>query len=349
MVSSAIKEATRIQVGKETTRGTAVAATRKLLVKDATYRRIQDLEAFEGQMHDTLARVTQAPVVTREGTEFEVSTDLDFEQILLFRLSGMKGAVTPSTPVAMENQRLWTFTPSVTTDPLPDTYTIEFVESNMDATPDDAGMETPYGFTVALEIVAGVDGISQINASMVGRKTSDTTPTASLALPTVEYTSGLEWACYVDGTWANLGTTQISGQIYGFTWRFHNFLAPSYHLDGRDDKDFSQYQFTPREVDLTMDVVHDPTSTALVQTEEANKTNGTARFIQLKLDGPDMDSRPKQIILDGCYYHESDSMQDRGQDRDGNMITRLHLKSAYDSTQAQDIQVSVENILTAFP
>ena len=86
-MSSGIKAATLVQIGKETTRGTAVAATRKILTKDATYRIMETLEEFEGQMHGTLARTAVAPVVVRKGTEFEVSTDLDFEQILLPLLS----------------------------------------------------------------------------------------------------------------------------------------------------------------------------------------------------------------------------------------------------------------------
>ena len=42
-------------------------------------------------------------------------------------------------------------------------------------------------------------------------------------------------------------------------------------------------------------------------------------------------------------------MQERGQDRDGNLITTLHLRSAYESAEAQDLEFVIQNKLTAFP
>ena len=351
-MSSGIKAATRIQIGKETTRGTAVAATRKLLTKEATYRVMETLEEFEGQIHGTLARTAVAPVVVRNGTEFEFTTDLDFEQILMFLLSGVKGAVTPTTPGSGEG-RLWTFTPSVTADPLPETYTLEFAERDMDASPNELGLEAPYAFTTALEITGGLDQLPQINASMVARKTSLAASTASLALPTLTVASNLRWGVYIDSAWANLGTTQITGQIYGFTWKLSEFLRPDYFLDNRSDLDFSQYEFKPRTVDLTMDVVLGAASGDLVPTEDALKTAGTVRFVRLDLTGAAFDAPDtglnRFIRLDGAYTHAADSMQDRGQDRDGNTITRLHLLSTYDATQAQDVEIVVQNNLAAFP
>ena len=351
-MSTAIKMATRIQVGKETTRGTAVAATRMILTKDATYRNLESLETFEGQMHGTLARTTVAPVITRNHTEFEISNDLDFEQVLLFLLSGMKGGVTPTTPGRGE-ARLWTFTPSVTADPLPDAYTIEFAERDMDASANELELEAPYGITTQIELSGGDEGVPQINASMVARKSVLSTSTPSLALPTITHPSNLQWAAYIDGKWAKLGTTQITGQIYGSTWRFGDFIKPVYYQDGRSALDFSNYEFGPRLAELSLDVVLDPASGGLVPTEDGNKSAGTLRFVRMQVTGsafvsPD-NGLSRFIQLDGAYYHAEDSMQERGGDRDGNVVTRVHLLSAYDSTQAQDVQVAVQNNLATFP
>ena len=351
-MSNAIKVATLIQIGKETTRGTAVAATRKILTKAATYKVMETLEEFEGQMTGVLARTAVAPVVTRNGTEFEIVTDLDFEQILLALLSGVKGAVTPTTPGSGE-ARLWTFTPSVTADPLPTTYTIEYAERDMDASPNELGLEAPYGFTTGFEIAGGQDQLPQLTISMVARKTSLAAATGALALPTLSVASNLRWKVAIDNTWAGLGTTQITGQIYGFAYKFSDFLRPDYFLDNRSDLDFSQYEYKPKIVDLTMDVVLGAASGDLVPTEDGNKSAGTMRFVRLELTGdafiaPDTGLN-RFIRLDGAYFHAADSMQDRGADRDGNAITRLHLLSTYDATQAQDVEIVVQNNLTAFP
>jgi len=350
-----IKQATRIQIGKETTRGTAVAATRRILTKNATYRLLEEFEEHQGQMHGTLARAATAPTLVRNGTEFELTTDLDFEQLLMFLLSGVKGAVTPTTPGSGE-ARLWTFTPSVTADPEPETYTLEYAERDMESSPNELGLEAPYAFTTALELTGGEEGVPQIKASMVARKTSLAVSTPALTLPTVSYAGNLRWAVYIDGTWAGLGTTQITGQVYGFTWRFSDFLRAAYYLDNRSDLDFSTYEYPGpdgRIVDLTIDTVLGAASGDLVPTEDGNKSAGTKRFVRVELVGaafsaPDS-SLYRTITLDGCYVHAADSMQDRGEDREGNKITRLHLLSFYDSTQAQDFQVAVQNALASFP
>lgn len=353
-MSSGIKVATRIQIGKEGTRGSSVAATRKLLTKSATFRVMETLEDFEGQVSGVLGRTVLASVLVRNGTEFEIATDLDFEQILLFLLSGVKGSVTPTTPGSTPfPARLWTFTPPVAADPLPTTYTLQYAERDMDASPNELGLEATYAFTTAFEITGGLDQLPQLSASMVARKTSVSASTGGVALPTITTASNLRWKVTIDDAWAGLGTTQITGQVYGFSYKFSDFLRPEHFLDNRSDLDFSQYEFKPRTIDLTMDVVLGAASGDLVPTEDGLKTAGTKRFVRMELTGaafiaPDT-AFNRFIRLDGAYFHAADSMQDRGQDRDGNTITRLHLLSTYDSTQGQDVEIAVQNNLTAFP
>ncbi len=349
-MSTAIKEARRVQIGKESTRGDPVAATRAISMRDPTYRIIEEMEEFEGQMHRTMARVATAPVVVRTGTEFEFASWLDFDQILMFCLSGLKGGVSPATP-GTGDARLWTFRPPIAADPLPDTYTLEFSDRDMDASPNELSNESPYCFTTVIEITGGIDGVVEITASMVGRKAVIAASTAALALPTLEFMPQLKWTIDVDPAWASLGSTQISGQIYGFTWRFEGYLRPVAYNDGRGDLDFSQYEFAPRTADLSLDVTIDPSG--FVAAEDGNKTVGTPRFVRLEIEGsafdtPD-DSFNKMLRIDGCYYHRADSMTERGNDRDGSASTRMHLSSAYDVTEGADVEVVVQNALTAFP
>lgn len=351
-MSSAIRQATLVQVGKETTRGTAVAATRRIAFEDATYRIQQALKTFEDQVQGTLAKSATPPVVTREGTEFEFSLPLDFEQILLPLLSGMKGGVTPTTPGTGVG-RLWTFTPGMTTDPLPDAYTIEYSEADMDASPNALGNEAPYGFTTSLQITGGEDSVPQLNVSMVARKSTLAVATAAIAMPAMSFGPNMRWGLYIDNTWAGLGGTQITGQIFNFAWTFDGFLRPVYRMDNRSTLDFSQYEFKPRNVDLVIDAILDAASSGLVPTEDALKTAGTKRFVRVELTGdafvaPDTGLN-RFIRLDGCYTHAEDSMQERGGEQDGNVIAQLHLTGFYDSTQGQDVEVAVQNNLATFP
>ena len=355
-MANTIRTATRVQIGKETTRGTAVAATRRLLTKKAMYRIREEFEGHEGQMTGNLARASVAPTLARTWTEFEFDSDLDFTQLLLFLLTGVKGAVTPTTPGSGE-ARLWTFTPSPTVDPAPDTYTIEYAERDMLASPNELSNEADYGFTKDLEISAGEDGMVTVKASMVARASSETASTGSLSVPTPEFIPVARTAIYIDGTWANLGTTQITGQIFGFSFRYYDALVEKWYLDNRSTLDWSAYDYPGaedgRKAELTMDVVLGAASGDLVPTEDASKTAGTTRFVRVDLNGSAFDSPDnglsRYVRLDGAYTHAPDSMQDRGEDRDGSKITRLHLLSFYDSTQAQDVELSVQNSVASFP
>jgi hypothetical protein len=173
--------------------------------------------------------------------------------------------------------------------------------------------------------------------------------TGSLAVPTLVYAPNLRWACYVDDTWAGLGGTQIAGQVYGFRWLYKNNVRPGYYLDNRSPLDFTQPEYARPEVDLDLDVVHDPNSSKFIQTEEAKKDADTARFVELRLTGAALGGSNYSIKLQTACHHAADSMEERGNDREGNLAVRAHLVSEYDATSGNQVSVVVVNNLTAFP
>ena len=192
--------------------------------------------------------------------------------------------------------------------------------------------------------------------SFFARKTVDSTYTSGIALDGPSYFANLRWGVHVDETWAGIGGTQISAQVLGFTSQFSNFIRPAWYMDNRSDLDFTQYEFGMpggRILDLSVDLVHDPASSKFVQTEEANKTNGTKRFVRVNLLGaafaaPDA-GITRRVTIDMPCFHADDSMEERGQDQDGNLVVRAHFVSAYDATGALDMQIEVVNALTSFP
>lgn len=341
-MSSGLKVLETVQVGKEVTAGTLVAATRRLIV-DGRFRRQQDQFEFTEQNSGVFARVPRGPVPTRFGSEIELRCPLDFEQILLPLQSGMKGAVTPTGGGA---DKTWTFLPSTSTPPALEFYTVEYTERSPD---DDAEMEFGYGFTTEMEITATSDGLAELRWTMMGRATQDSTLTGALTVPTLNYAANLRWAAYIDTSWAGLGGTQIAAQVYGFRWVYRNNVHPGYFLDNRSGLDFTQPEYGRPECEIEMDVVHDPDSASFVQAQEAIKVAGTQRFIQFKLTGASLGGSNYSIILNAAAYHAADSMEERGNDRDGNLATRAHFLSAYDATSSNHVGVTVVNALTAFP
>ena len=347
-MAAGIQPLTLIQVGKESTDGTAVAATRRVLTKSCTFRHLQTQELFEGQLSGVLSRAATSPVLTREASQLEISTDLDFNQVLLPLLSGIKGGVTSSIPGSGE-ARLWTFAPSQTA-PSVDPYTIEFVVDDGDAKQQ---MEAPFGVTTSFEITGGTESLPQITWSMDARKSVQSTYTSGIALPAVKYASNLRWQMSLDTTWANLGTTNINGQVYGFTWSQSPLVAPQWYLQNRDALDWAGVEAQTRTTDLVIQATFDTGASNLYETEIAAKASGSKRFIQLRLLGaafasPD-NGRYHTIDLKGSFVHADDSLQDLGADRDGNSVVSLHLVSQYDSTSGQDVEYVVQNALASFP
>lgn len=358
-MASAIRSLTKVQIGKEgsTSKGTAVAATRRLILRNATYRRQEAQDQLDDTLHGTLARTAVAPVPTEHHTEAQFQFPLDFTQILFPLLSGVKGGVTPTvvgSGSSVSSVRLWTFNLDADTDPAPDTYTLEFAEKSP---ADEAGMEAPFGFTTQWEIDGRDEGTPTVSMSLAARKTQDAAPTTGLSIPTVVRVANSRWSASMHDSSTAFGSTgsTVLGQIYGLRFQFSGNVRPERYLDNRANLDFSKYEIGNRVGDLTFDVVHDPASGKFVQTEEGKKANQTIRFVRALVTGETMTTAQSTgqhtyfFRIDGAYYHAPDSLEERGQDRDGNLITRVHLLSGYDSTWAKDLSFAVRNVTASFP
>tara|TARA_R110002020_G_scaffold273457_4_gene488610 strand:- start:1199 stop:2119 length:921 start_codon:yes stop_codon:yes gene_type:complete len=305
---------------------------------------------FEGQLSGVLSRAVTAPVITREHTQLEISTDLDFNQVLLPLLSGIKGGVTPSTPGSGE-ARLWTFAPSQTA-PSVDSYTVEYVADDGSTKQQ---LEAPFAVTTSLEISGGTESLPQITYTMDARKSDQSTFTSGVALPTMTkaFASNLRWAVAIDDTWANVGNSTKSGQIYSLSWAQSALVMPQYYLQNRDDHDFANVEPQTRTVTLTMELTLDTGGSGVYETELAKKAAGSLRFIECVLQGdafgsPDA-SLSREVSLRGCFVHADDSLAELGTDRDGNSVVSLSLVSQYDPTGAVDVNYLIQNNLTSFP
>ena len=350
-MSTAIKGLRRVQIGVETTRGTPVAATRRMFLTEGELRIIQEAEEYNDEIQGTLARAASKPTIWREHTEADLTMPLDFDQILLALEAGMKGGITPTQPGGAGPAELWTYTPSVTADPAPKAFTLEW--ATHDGTNEESD-ESSYGIVTGFEITAGDDGLSQLVINVEARKAKASASTAALAVPTTleRVPVGL-WTLFNDTTWGGLGGTQITEQISNIKITWGDFIRPERYHDGRADLDFSKYEYSAgRLLDVTFDVISDPNS-GFLPDERVKKSAGDLVFVRLEALGsafaaPD-GAFTRQIRFDGCFVHASDSLQARGADRDGLEMTSCHLISTYDPTQAQDVEVTVQTLLSAFP
>jgi hypothetical protein len=345
-MANAIREGGRLQVGKEVTPGTLVAATRRLLGSTVSFNREQEQETFEDHVSGTLARVVRKPLITRNGTLLEYTAPLSFQEVLLIGLLGIDGA---ATPVAADPEFTWTFDPLVTALPGQLAYTFEWVEDDLAGNAYE--VEAGFGFLESAEITGGVEGVPEMTLNIRMRKSVESTMTGALTVPTEETAPNLLWKHFIADDWASLGVdaVQITGQILEFTWTYTSGLTARYYQDGRTDLDFSAVQAGKRGSDLVITAAIGAQSGSFVRSEQAHKDAGTMRFHRLQIDGDDIDTNPFSIAIDGAYYHAADSMSERGEDEDGVMTTTVHLVSGLDTVSSRQERITVVTDQETFP
>lgn len=318
----------RIQIGKEATRGTGVAATSKLIgTMRATPQKKWHRPAEDRNSLSEFRR--QALIGQRCRLAFE--GDATYEQIIAFLLMGIKGAVTPTTPVG--TVRLWTFTPNYATANAPDTYTFEWGDDTQE-------YEATFCMVESIELTWSEDSPVTMRVNMFGRFPSKSSFTGALSETSVEEVVANKLKVYIDGAWANLGTTQKSSLVTGGTIRITTGYVPTKYADG--SQDFSSYQEQKRHVEIELDMV---TSTAF-NTEYDAWVAGTLRAIRLQFDGTTIEgAHDKYLRVDviGKYDVEPDMFEDVN----GDNVVKLKLVSMTDGTN--EFSFEVKNAVTAAP
>lgn len=344
---------TAIQIGKETTRGDAVPATRYVPHNQgASFERQIAYEEFTGLRTGTLARARQRPLVTRRGSQLVVPQPFSFENILWPLLSGVRGGVTPVTPSGGTKTRTWTFTPSMTADPTIDTYTVEWSEA---APPGYLTYEFPYAFCSEFTINMPGEGAIELSSTFMGRRSTKVTRTGGLAVPDEEYAPAGSVEFYDDPTWGALGTTQVSGQVYELSATWSDFLVPKFYKDGRGDLDFSRVEYKAgRMLAVTGQMVLDTAATSWLQVSQDRKDDGgrgVKRAGRIRINGPEIETgHNHHMDIDFVYVHGADSVSSFSDEVDGQRMVAFNLMSIDNAaTTPNDVQFTVQNGLAAFP
>ena len=92
-MAPAIRQLSRLQVGRETARGTAVTPTRRLHYRSARQSVETDLDTFEDEDSGTIAASWYPPAVTGQGTGYVLEMPLDLRQALLGVAWQLRGPV----------------------------------------------------------------------------------------------------------------------------------------------------------------------------------------------------------------------------------------------------------------
>ena len=322
----------KIQAGKETTAGTAVAATSQYMGMTLTTnlddRTIVQPDDERGSLAGSHRSYT--PTQLWQGT---ISGNVTYEDLPYLLRMAIKGAVTPST--VDTSARLWTYAPSLTAANVPDTNTLEMGDDTQE-------YESEYVFATDLEISGSIEDALKFRATLVGRQLAASTFTGALAARTVEDAIAAKTKIYIDDTGGTIGTTQKTLTLIDWTWKLPAHFVVKRHQDGNlYFSGYSEVKMKP-----TLEIVCEMNST--VVTLRTKHTAETRQLVRLRTSGSlcGAATAVREVTSDGAYKIVSMGSFD---ERSGANIVRLRLEGEYDATWAKLFEIQAQNAVATLP
>jgi hypothetical protein len=319
------------QWGKETVHGTLVAATSKIAVDIPNGLTIEPIDTMfrprlaKGLLIDNPGN----EAASVRGVNFGLNGYLNYEQFQHILSQSVKGSVTATGGPTF----VWTFARSLTANPNLDSWTYE-----RRITDGSSPKDEEFGYALLRQwTVGGVLGeLCRMTAEGFARRRQASTHTPALTMPAVEIPANSGAKIYIDSTWANLGVTQITGQLLDWSITFKSGVKPISTADGRADLDFGNHHYDSEETGLEVEIG------LLVEgqydTEKTAAEAGTLRAVRIQLDG----TSPRQIQFDMLLKHELATIPDV-EVRDGYHAVRMRLITATDGTNF--FQCKVTNLV----
>lgn len=327
-----------VQYGKESTRGTAVAATKILLGKVPAVN--SDRKPVIPEENVGIRAKGVRSVVHQYLYSNTLSTEHGyFQQLPMIFGCGLKGGVTASEVTPSQADYLWTFTPSLTAANTPDSLTIELGD-------DVQFFETEYCMFERIRISGTISqsmDASPVNveADFFGRQLTATTKTGALSLPTAEPMNAKLARFYLDTAWSGVGGTEKTNILRGFDIEIVTGVHPKF--DGSANKYFDSYGEGIISATAQFTFEGDSNANAIMTAQQAK----TFQVVRLAILGSQIGSgttHSLKIDIGGVWESVSPL---GGEDRADNLHTAT-LVDHYDATGAKSIQVLVTTNSNAY-
>ena len=326
---------TKLQCGRESTAGTAVAAT-TIPRWDGCYIR-DDMEIYFPPENVGLLVDTDRACNPAKGASISVpENDATFEQILHILEMGIK-TDTPAKDDAGDGY-IYEYAFPTTAQLTPKTYTFEGGN-------DQDEYEVEYCHVTDFTLSGAVGQPLKFSANIVGRQASDTTFTESLTIPTVEEMLFQKCKFYISDVADGFGNDLLANTIIGFTLNVQTGYLARRTAGGNLYFSYLVHKKPMFTLDLSME--HNATAVA----EIANGRALTARAVRMLCEGSEFSTGGttydnKSFILDlaGKY-----SAIPQVEDDDGVAIMNFTMQGGYNATLAQLGQITVVTDLSAVP
>jgi len=327
----------KVQIGKESSHGTAVAADTMLLGEVVLPEADREIvipgfgtgERMPGQLASAFVRR-----VLGEGVTFNTPADRGGAYYQLFPLlfsMCVNGNITPAEQTENQDDYLWTFAAPLTGAETVDSITLE-------AGDDARAYELAYVLCPTLELSGNCDsGEVTVSATLFGDKITATTFTGEISAPTATFVIGKFFRVYVDSSWATLGGTELADALVDWTLTINGGVKPK--LRGSASRVIDTHGQGEMEVTLALGLER----TSGVETEEDYylATTVTPRFVRLEVDSgiaiASGENHKLTFDLAGAWV----GWQSFGRDQDGNTLNVATLRVGKDVTASKAYELKV--------
>ncbi len=328
-----VKMLRKVQLGRESTAGTAVAATTIWRGEGVGEDMLEVVYPAENVGY--LGGVNRS-FIPKLGAQIQLSQAATFEQILHVLEAGVKTATATRDGVSGSGY-VYTYTFPTTAQNTIKTYTIEAGDNQQ-------AEEMEYSFVESFGISGKAGEGLSIESTWMGRQWTTTTYTGALSLPTVEDILFSKGKLYIDAIGGTIGSTQVSNSMLSAALNVVTGIKPVFTAEGM--KYFSFSKGTQPEVSLQVVFEHDSSSVA----EKAAWRAGTPRLLRLEFVGSALTTpstyttKILRIDLAGTWEKFAALA-----DEDGNDTIAGTFKALYDTTASKFAEITVVTQLTAVP
>jgi hypothetical protein len=338
-MTTGLRSFRRIQIGKETARGTAVAADTKLIGRMELQ---PDLSILMHEDERNSLALHYRDDVVRHEAGYRFTGAANYEQILQFLAMTLRGGIS-GVQQGGSAAYDWTFTPTLNAVNTQDAFTIEYGDNLQE-------WESAFAVCRSLELSIVFGDALGITADILARFPEKATFTGSLLDPSVLTTIKSDSVrLYIDANWAGLGGTEFNTMLVGGSIRLNSGLVPVRFGDGLDANgraNFSTVIENPRASSFDLDMAL--SASAITQVYDAFVAR-TSKAIRLAFSEP-VDS------IQASYKHEMNidmfgrftALNPLFQEVDGMDVFRVTFTSYDDAlaTPGNELSVRVRTTIT---
>lgn len=329
-----IKALRKIQLGRETTAGTAVPCS--TIWRGMGMLDDQREVVFVDEDVGYIGGVDRTYIPKLAGAISLESMPATFEQLPHIFEAGIK-AVGSGVVDTGGSGYVYTYPLPTTSKNSIKTYTIEGGD-------DQEVEEMEYAFVQSFTLQGAAGEALTIQADWAGRQVATSAFTSTATLPDVEEILVSKAKLYVDNASGTIGSTQLSNTFLAMNLSVNTGWKPVFTGDGQ--LYFAFAKVTDPEITLDITFEHDGSATA----EKANWRSETARLIRILIEGSTLTTAGtftyKTLIVDLAGKWEN---FDPITDQDGNDIVKGTFRARYNATAALFARMKVVNELSAVP